>query len=353
VRPTFDDSTDWLSRLAGPLRMGDRGAINAILPQMFPHAERLLPFGIAHHREIGGLPRGLRLKNASWVPGWDFLLDRDGYVLSDTGYISLGSMMGVRPHLVLPESSVLLYLPETTVTISAPTIRLSAPVPSHFGHWLVDFLPRLSQTPADFDGAQIAVPAGLNAKQIATLACLGIAPERLLVCADTARYTFNDLWAYVPGSYIPPVATHVRFVRNGLYDPAAPRGARRLFILRGGLGSRLVANMEELSAWLDANGFEYIDPSQMSFEEERAAISSASVLVGTFGSHLLSLYFAHPGTRVICLKDKGGVAPVLAETCELFRLSYAALECERTDGFAALKKDYDVKVDIAALARLI
>jgi capsular polysaccharide biosynthesis protein len=82
-------------------------------------------------------------------------------------------------------------------------------------------------------------------------------------------------------------------------------------------------------------------------------MAEAKTIVGVFGSNMLSLYSAPPGCRVICLTDEDRNAPVLRETCEYIGMSYAVLECEPVEGKKRHTKDCDLRVNLAALSRLI
>jgi capsular polysaccharide biosynthesis protein len=107
---------------------------------------------------------------------------------------------------------------------------------------------------------------------------------------------------------------------------------------------RIVENETEVRALLETMNFRVIEPSNLSFREQLAAIKSASLIVGPHGSGFGNLMFARRGTSVIDLMpddwigffDKSGTAERwLMNVTTAFALDYTVLLC-RSQIFQAL-----------------
>jgi capsular polysaccharide biosynthesis protein len=295
------------------------------------------------------------LTNAAWVPGWDYVIAADGTVLGDTGYLPITNRNVTRPHVHYADTqAVVYYAPTAQQWIAGDTLFVSGPLEGHFGHWMIDFLPRLRGRDFIDRPVKIAVPATLTSKQRETLALFGVADDDIVRCDDTKMYVFERLHVYRPGCSMPPNPVHAQYVRARLADPAAkPCAGKRLFLTRGHVGTRLIANSDAFADVLAATGFTTVDMAAYSVAEQRTLLRDAEVLMGTFGSNLLALYFAPPGCSVIELVDRPEEDPTIPHSCAFFGLRHQFVICT-TAGASAVqrhKKDRDIIVDTDELRR--
>jgi capsular polysaccharide biosynthesis protein len=247
--------------------------------------------------------------------------------------------------------AIIHHAPAEDVFIDDDVLFLSAPV-NNFGHWLIDFLPRLK-------GLQdlrlkVALPADLPARYGETLARFGVADADLIRCEDGKRYRFKTATLYRPGQSMPPNPHHVRFVREGLVGgkALAPKRGKRVYLSRASVGTRAVANADEFNAFLLREGFITADLADLSLADQEHLLGDADVLLGTFGSNLLGLYFAAPGCTVIAMMHDVTEDPTIAPTCAMLGMKQQYLVCEKaaTSGLQRHRKDADVIVDCTLLA---
>jgi len=100
---------------------------------------------------------------------------------------------------------------------------------------------------------------------------------------------------------------NLRILRERVLErlpPAGPRD-RKLYLSRRNRGWRLLANDEEISAALAAEGFEILLPEELSFEEQVRMYQSATVVVAPNGSSLLNAIFAPKDLQLIVLSQRG------------------------------------------------
>jgi capsular polysaccharide biosynthesis protein len=300
------------------------------------------------------------LAGAEWVPGWDFVVAPDGTVLDGSGYLPLKTAMSTLPHFHVEGADLAVYpYPERYEEIDADVLFLSAPTHANFGHWTIDFLPRLRGLDlVDVPNLKIAVPEDLGRKRFDTLALWGIRDEQLLRCRRDTRYRFRTLHVLVPGASMPhPNPSNVDFVRARhdpmTLNPALRTGPQRIFLARTGIGTRLIANAAEFEALLAQEGFVSKDMADLSIAEQRQLLSNADVLLGVAGTNMLALYFAPVGCNVISLLQRTDIDPPIAQTAAVLGMYHQFFVCAPAEdrGLSTHAKDTDIVVDCAELKR--
>jgi capsular polysaccharide biosynthesis protein len=294
------------------------------------------------------------LPQASWLPGWDFVLGADKTVIADSGYMPITYVTPSRPHKYYADAgAVIHYAPREQVFVPGETLYLSAPYVGHMGHWIVDFLPRLMGREYLGTGVKIAVPSDITEKQIESLALFGVAEQSLILCDTSKAYVFEMLHCYRPGNYIPPNPVHARYVRERLSTPRAPTPGKRIFLSRKSVQTRLAANDVEFRACLAEQGFIEADMADLSFAEQARLLNDAEVLLGLFGSNLLANYQAPADCTVIGVTDAPDDDPTIPHTCFLFgqRHQFLVSEAAADPGHKRYKNDRDLLVDCEELRR--
>ena len=243
--------------------------------------------------------------------------------------------------------------------------------PGHqtYGHWLVDFLPRLwilASCGHDLATLKYAVPPELTPATRRLLAQLGIRKTQLVSCRywreilhvehllmPTGLRALNRLHPH----FAPATAFWTaRLNRTTSPEAAAPT---HLFVSRAKVvGSRILDNRGRIEAIASQRGFTIVHPQTMTLGEQAALFSTARVIVGEYGSGLHGSVHAPPGTLTIGLRGtarhpsfvQSGVAHALGQHAAYV---FGATTLGHTDGevgqvFTIEPEDFERALDIAA-----
>ncbi len=378
--------------LAAALCAGDTGFTVEVMQALYPQAGALAPLAIAPtakleawcrdagvsvrvidpQRAVDIPPSNLHsvrfayttdpilfasLPGGMWIPGWDFAIAPDGTVLEDSGYFRLDQVFNHAPHAFFPAAArVAHHAPEDVVEVDADVLWVGAPMHDHFGHWLIDFVPRLIGRTYCPPGVKIAVPDTLTgAKFMETLMLAGVAESDILRCRVGARYRFRTLHVYRPGRSMPPHPAHAAYLQEVLRGGRAgkPTPGKRYFLSRARIGTRLAINHAEFEGCLRANGFITVDLGDLTSVQQRALFADAEVLLGAVGSDLLAMYFAPPGCTVISLQWALDIDPCQPAAAAILGMRQQFLLCPETRPSRNARNalDQDFVVDCAELTR--
>lgn len=183
-----------------------------------------------------------------------------------------------------------------------------------FGHWMLDTLPALDAVekcgfPISSIDKFIISGADLGFKR-STLESIGISSDRIYdvaqnphVCADkliVADVVTN--MARRMGSWVP------RFLRQEFLlkqfegkqrDLEDNIQNRRVYISRGGVGTRGVLNEDELVNFIEQYGFEHITIESMSSQQQARLFNECETVIAPHGAALTNMAHCQPGTKVI------------------------------------------------------
>jgi len=200
-------------------------------------------------------------------------------------------------------------------------VHLLGSPPRYYGHWLMDFLPRLRSLQAhpDFEAASFLVEADMPQSHYEALELvLGRTPRLVSVesdCAVTAETLLfagpdvffpHRVWFGAPGvpTIAPSSADAMKFLRDRLarqLQLGESHGGERLFVRRHSSVRHLV-NQDALCELLVRGwGFQELRPEALSFTEQVSHFSRAEVVVGAQGSGLTNATFCAPGAKIITL----------------------------------------------------
>jgi hypothetical protein len=206
--------------------------------------------------------------------------------------------------------------PVNRVTIDEPALLVFGPGWGTYGHWLLDFLPRIFLAQqlmgSILDDFVLPLPADAPAWVVPMIQYFsGFDPARV------RRYSrFDDLLvcrraclpSYVhDGMYAPHPLMRLFYDQFG--KSGAPGQKRRICISRRnqeghGTGSsrRFEARetMEQLAA---SRGFEIVQPENLSFPQQVEMFRSASCILGEHGSGMHGAVFAEPGSVVAVVRS--------------------------------------------------
>jgi len=297
-----------------------------------------------------------RVANGFLLSGWDHVVTQDRVVIANSGYNALDSRRGNYLSAYDQDLGRVAHAwTDDVTTVDADVLFMSTPERFHYGHWLVDFLPRLQALDVVNDPALlIAVPTELPRKHRDLLKCFGITEDRIFNCDFGKRYQFRKIIVAQVGSHFHPDPRSFQFLRNHLGRKAsrAPSTPVRYFLERGA-GTRRPANGDAFNAVLREFGFRCIDLSKLPLAEEHEFLANADIIIGAQGTELLSVLGAPAGADLIELIWDTAQDPFVGPICSFLKIRHQFLVCPEAPH--AVKKIYhkdrDLIVDCAELRR--
>jgi capsular polysaccharide biosynthesis protein len=200
-----------------------------------------------------------------------------------------------------------------------------------FGHWLVEFLPRLwaCRPLPGFAAVPVLVDAQMPPQHREALDAFLLPGQAVIELAPGDAVRVADLWLATAPLYMPTgprpgapcapdlLAVDAEAFARTLRAASAERpvdGAhgRRLYLARKDTQHRRLLNRVEVEAWMAAHAFDLVDFADIPFAEQVARMRAADIVVGPDGSANLMTYFARPGTRI------GILSGAAVEDCEWY-----------------------------------
>jgi capsular polysaccharide biosynthesis protein len=204
--------------------------------------------------------------------------------------------------------------------VAGACVLLAGPGHRIWGHWLVDFLPRLAvlrEAGYDLDRLTYLLPDDTPAWADAWLALFGIPagrilrhaawgerirPERLLI-PTTLRTNSRTTPAFAPA-----VRT-LRALLAARHNLSPPPGGTppRIFVSRAlsGREGRSLRNRARIEALAAEAGFAIVHPEHMPLLDQVRLFAHARQVIGEYGSALHATLFGGPGVVVAALRGDG------------------------------------------------
>lgn len=199
--------------------------------------------------------------------------------------------------------------PEESITIEEPAIYIGGS--SNYGHLLMDFLPKL------LGPIQLGLTSGRKAFTYSAV-CPPAAGVRMPPQMEAAEWLFPeiefaDLAVHGPApkmvrfksaiipSYVPHAVGFAYLNERATAalerysNPPEPRS--KIYVTRGPL--KRVANEEEIIEYVLSEGFDVVNPFEMSFIEQLHMYRNANVIMSCFGSQAVNRIFSRPGSHYI------------------------------------------------------
>jgi capsular polysaccharide biosynthesis protein len=185
--------------------------------------------------------------------------------------------------------------------IDEPAALLNGPGAVVFGHWLVDFLPRL-----------FVLSSSIPHWVFPLLGSYGLTMDQLVLHREHEEH-LQVAELIVPTNVRQRSRVHSMFgavaidlqnrVERMLSIPPSPIISRDIFISRAGADdSRALENRDEIEVLAASSGLAIVRPETFSFAEQIALFRQAQVIVGEYGSALHLSMFSRPGTVVCALR---------------------------------------------------
>ncbi len=245
--------------------------------------------------------------------------------------------------------------------------------PGHhtYGHWLVDFLPRLwvlARTGHDIRTLRYAMPPDLTRTAAELLARFGISESQLV----PYRYWRESVRAEM---LLMPTGLRSENRMSALFAPAtsfwtarllagAPSGAgrgERLFLTRANVAAqRMMTNRAAIEAIARQRGFAVVAPETLTLPEQAAMFAGARIIAGEYGSALHGSVYAAAGAVTIGLRGtarhpsfvQSGIAAALGQQAGyvLGRTELVAGTGEVEQRFTVQPEDFERALDVAEAA---
>ncbi|WP_081067563.1 glycosyltransferase family 61 protein [Burkholderia stagnalis] len=194
-------------------------------------------------------------------------------------------------------------------------ILISGRCSPNYYHWLIEYLTRvyIALPIASLHGVPLIVDAAMYAQEFESLAAVCpnwpvhvVQPGTLL---DVGRLHIPAIPTYLPDTLQIPFwqasalcDSTLEFIRKAVFNhykikPLDPR--RKIFLARR--GARNITNTTEIEELLTKFGFECIDTGALSFAEQVALFSSASIIVGPLGAAFSNVIFCDSRCKILGL----------------------------------------------------
>lgn len=315
---------DWASR-AGfrPEFVGERESIPIEEPPIYGE-----PDGPRFKAGVPGyVPYAATLRDATIFAKSSVILTSDGVALNDTiADERFGGFLDLRhDKRVLARHGGQLVLDlggQPAIELDAG-VMLSGWSTEHFGHWVPEYLCRLSyleQHPR-FADLPIIVDSGMPPQHLEYLRLL--TPNPIIELPPGAMARCRELVVASPSTFFPTHLTADHKVppenQGGLpfggfsylqtraqerLPPPASR-ERKLFLSRRKRAWRRLLNEEAIAETLAARGFEVLFPEDMTLEEQVRMYQEAAVVVAPGGSALINAIFGSTALKLVILSQRG------------------------------------------------
>jgi hypothetical protein len=179
---------------------------------------------------------------------------------------------------------------------------LVSPESHNYYHWLSDVLPRIRLYEEVLDQVDhFCIASNVPQKFLDVLTEFGIPKERICFVNEKEKLHFDHLYvSSLPGSEGRSPQWAVDYLRSKLIKvPADGLPAKNIYFKRGANANRKILNEDVIITDLAANGFEIIDPDELSLYEQVGLMQQARIVVGAHGAALSNLVFCREGAAVI------------------------------------------------------
>lgn len=237
---------------------------------------------------------------------FDVRLQRHGLIFHGETFVSDTSHLG---SVALEETRAAggALADTAVITSDKPGIIFVGPGFRIYGHWLVDFIPRLRIAQqvlgSEFDDYVLPLPIGTPGWALTMMQELCGISENQVLWFDPQSQSVDFRIALAP-SYC-HANYHMRPAAAGLWPIAGPLAAnRRLCISRLNYETRTdgllksFANRDLFESLAVEMGYEVVYPEKLSLTDQIGLFAQASHVVGEYGSALHSMLFAPAGAVV-------------------------------------------------------
>ena len=213
-----------------------------------------------------------------------------------------------------------------------PVVVVCGPGHRIWGHWVVEFLPRIEvarQTFGDrFDDILLALPSDAPAWVVGLIDFAFGIPERRLLRYDPVRdrlllahcvipsFCHSDEWVFHP--FVLELFDRLKLDARLGARLGAGAPVRDVFVSRRGEGltsNRMLHGRDALETLADERGYEVVRPEALAFAEQFALFAGARRIVGEAGSGMHTALVSAPGTIVASVGMTNPIQLRIGELC--------------------------------------
>ncbi|WP_419730539.1 glycosyltransferase family 61 protein [Lichenicola sp.] len=202
------------------------------------------------------------------------------------------------------------------IEVSGEVVLLCGPAYQMYGHWLVDFLPRLhvlTRLGLDLEALTYLLPHNIMPFARQWLSLLRIRDEQIR-SYDTVTDRCEIERVLIPtgfrgdGRANTLLADALRDYKTRIIGTPELPATRRVFVSRRRWGndSRSLVNAQQVEEQLAADGFEIVFPEEMSTADQVTLFAGSRLLVGEYGSGLHNSIFAGSSATVVAFRGAEG-----------------------------------------------
>jgi capsular polysaccharide biosynthesis protein len=251
------------------------------------------------------------------------VLTADGVALNEAGaHPRWGRMVShTSDTAVLAQRDDALLLDTATFTMREldAGIMLCGPASDAWGHWIGEYLPRLDfyEHHPDFAALPIIVDAGMPQSHLDHLAA--VAPNRLVVlqpgeAMKVGKLLYAPAPTFFPIHILPGAPPHevcqvspraYRYLKDRVEASLGvqPATGGKYYLSRAGRSWRRIRNQDELTGFLEAQGFKTVEVETLSFADQVRLFQDAAVIVAPNGSAQQSIIYAPKDVRFLILSQ--------------------------------------------------
>ena len=133
---------------------------------------------------------------------------------------------------------------------------------------------------------------------------VGIDPQKIAPLERTPHVECEELYfATMPWDYGPTFLKMSRDFLFGLAHHSSLEASDRIYVSRERCTHGKITNEPDLMRWLSGLGFKKVLPEALSFDDQVALFSRASIIIGAHGAGLTDLVFCRPGCTIIEIRN--------------------------------------------------
>lgn len=174
---------------------------------------------------------------------------------------------------------------------------------SHYYHWLLDALPRLSiiECFAELNSTPLIVPGELKSFHRQSLEMASVSSERLVGfdggCWQVDKLFFPELLSKT-GSPSPHAVAWLRERFLGQIEKP-PSLERKIYVTRRDAPQRRIVNEDQIVSYLQSQGFETVCPGDLCFAEQIRTFANAKIVIGPHGAGFANMVFASRNATLV------------------------------------------------------
>lgn len=179
---------------------------------------------------------------------------------------------------------------------------LVSPESHNYYHWLNDVLPRIKIYESVLDQIDyFCISSKVPVKFLDVLSDFGITKEKILLINDNEKLHFDNLFvSSLPGSEGRSPQWAVDYVRQKLIKADLPvNPSKKLYFKRGDSTNRKIINEDSIIKSLRNNGFEIIEPGNLSIYRQIDLMQETKLVISAHGAALSNLLFSQDNISVI------------------------------------------------------